>query len=158
MTARQDILAAVAGGPFDPADLEVEPDLTPSLVDADNASPARPVIPTHGPQADLRRMLDAAANPPPAPMPTTGKFDPGDRPRIVDGLVVPARSVADHPLATWVLFPVSEIAAVGVTAKAVGVTPKTGRWLAVWVGEPGERDAVLEDFANLVADARKFRR
>lgn len=116
-------------------------------------------------QADLAARLAAALDdigetaaasaPPVAP----GRFDPTDHPRIVEGLVVPATSVFDDDLASWILLPVGECTSVGLTGRAVGVAPRAGRWQPVWIGDDrDERTRVFNQFAADLGHARRFHR
>lgn len=163
--ARLAVEGAVSGGPFDvdvPAPTAV--DDVPTLADLD-LPPFDPIIvspayvtPDDAAAAladDLRTRLAAAAPTPPA-----DRFAPTARPRIVDHtVIVPAVSVEHDPLATWVLIPVDQVATIGRTARAVGVTPRTGRWLPVWVGDdPAELDAVFAEFAADYTTARRSAR
>lgn len=95
----------------------------------------------------------AASAPTPAP-----RFAPTDHPRIVDGIVVPARSVEIDRLATWILVPIGEVTSIGLTGRAVGVSPRSGRWQPVWIGDDlAERDRVLDQFATDLGSARRRR-
>lgn len=176
LAARLEVEGKVAGGPFDPTvdtDADAPPDSTPPLPSVctgrDDCS-ASPHI--HGCFRDFgdcnapdehsaepprpARLEDASA---PVVLGPARRFRPLDRPRIVDGVIVPALSVKANPLATWVLIPVGEVASIGVTGRAVGVTPHHGRWLPLWIGDDrDERDRVLDEFAAAYAEARRSRR
>lgn len=165
LAERLEVEGKVSGGPFDPAvdtDADAPPDPTPPL----------PPVVEHDPGGGARRRrgrgaapalpLGPAGDPLAASAPTApeeGRFAPAPEPKIVDGLIVPAQSVADSTTATWVLVPVGEVASIGLTGRAVGITPHHGRWLAVWIGDRHEdRDAVFERFATDLAEARRSRR
>lgn len=164
LAARLEVEGKVSGGPFDPAvdtDADAPPDATPPLppVDHDPGGGARR---RRGRGAAPTLPLGPAGDPLAASAPATvdsGRFAPAAEPKIVDGLIVPAQSVADSTTATWVLVPVGEVASIGLTGRAVGITPHHGRWLAVWIGDKhADRDAVFERFATDLADARRSRR
>lgn len=177
LAARLAIEEAVHGGPFDEdTDLDGPADETPPLGSCTGAADCPVVVHIHGcfadqgscdapdehrasptaPQAELRARLDAATAPEAV---EAGRFAPAPGPKIVDGLIVPAQSVADSTTATWVLVPVGEVASIGLTGRAVGITPHHGRWLAVWIGDRhADRDAVFEQFATDLAEARRSRR
>jgi hypothetical protein len=162
---------AVAAGPFDgrPIDPDIpaprcpvcgvpltEPPTSDDCPQPEDHAPTRRPAITTDVQADLRSRLDRQLDPAGA----DDRFAPGDWPKIVEGFVVPAISVDADPLATWVLIPVGEIASIGLTARAVGVSPRgPGRWLAVWIGDDlDERNAVLTQFATDVSHARRLYR
>lgn len=164
--ARLELAAATAGGPFDPSDLDEPVDETPPLpLDANRASLSPdvppPLVDLERVQAELRARVDGIADSAAsAPTPGADRYLPADHPRVVDGLVVPAQSIADSTTATWVLVPVGEVASIGYTARAVGFSPRgPGRWLAVWIGDDrDERATVLAQFAADVAHARRLYR
>lgn len=154
---------AVTGGPFD--DRPIDPDIPaprcpvcgvpltepPTTDDCpspeDHAAPPAPT--TTAVQAELAaRLADATT-------PTPDRFAPADWPRVVDRIIVPARSVADADL-SWFLIPIANVASIGVTARAVGIAPRSpGRWTAVWVGDDrDERDRVLAQLAHEIGMSR----
>lgn len=164
---------AVAGGPFDDSDLDAPPDVDGSLADAATAPPT-PV------QAELRRRLDEARNPgtTPPPAPTPGRFDLDDHPRIADGVVIPARSVAEYltavhsgaaPPGSMALYGwrlgqrvpahpeyvrVSSLGPIHVAVRAIGsYLPSGGQWLPLWVGvDPDARQGALDALLGALAD------
>lgn len=107
-------------------------------------------------QAALRdRLASAVTGGQSAPLVPVDTFAPGPRPRIVDGIIVPASSISNS-IATWVLIPVGEVASIGMTARAVGISPRSGRWLAVWAGDDrAEQLEVLNQFAADLARSRQ---
>lgn len=157
--ARTSTAEAVAGGPFDTAtDLDAPPDTIPPLDPGPLFVPPSPAYPSRV-QAELAARLEQAANPAPVvPLePVDDRFAPATRPRIVDGLIVPAASVHADPRATWVLIPVGEVSTIGLTGRAVGISPRgPGRWLPIWIGDSRpERDLVFAQFAADYAKARR---
>lgn len=176
LAARLDRERAVAGGPFDEdTDLDAPPDETPPVDEllaelAEN----RPVIPV---VEDLRARLAAAAAP-------TGdaqadRFAATAHPRVVDGLVIPALSVADYLAAVhggrggpagemylygWRLgqraparpeyVRVGQLGAIHTATRAIGsYLPAGGQWLPLWVGpDETERDLALRVLLAALAD------
>lgn len=89
--------------------------------------------------------------------PARGTFVAGARPRVEAGMIVPAKSVEDHPRAPYFLTPVSNVASVGRLRRAVGFYPRSrGAWASVWIGDDeAELEVVLEQFAIEVGAAQK---
>ncbi len=97
--------------------------------------------------------ITETADRPPSP------FVPGDKPHVVDGVVIPSKSALDTFGRLAVYSPAAAVKTVRATRRGVGMYVTSGQWCLLWVGDdPDERDNVLHEFLAELADFTRRKR
>jgi hypothetical protein len=86
------------------------------------------------------------------------RWEPFELPRVLDGIVIPARSAVAREGAA-VYTPAAALRTVSAVKRGVGFFTTGGQWVLVWEGDdPGDRDDALKGLLDDLAEYTRRRR
>lgn len=109
-------------------------------------------------QLELAARLEAVKAGAPLPTdPPANPFEPLDGPHVVDGIIVPASSVAGH--AAYEYAPAANVLSVRATRRGIVAYMRNGKPYVLWIGDDDDaRDAALVEFLREFGSTSSRRR